>query len=203
MGKITSPLNVACIIYLVVIIHAGIQFNRHGGENATVDKIALANGDGTSLVESASARVPFMLDYRIKQTGESPKLRCKALDFANGEFILRTHFIEYSQNKTKLDDALNANTLAYELYVRFVEYTGMTDQNTQKSKILDALIDGRVPVRLRLEADNNIDEKSHILDEKLFAIEEFLPMWQNLGLKSALKVAEKADENSIDWTHAN
>jgi len=165
----------------------GMQYNRHGGEYADVDREALAQGDASSFIESANAEVPFIFSYKIKQTNEYPKLRCKALDFANGEFILRAHFIEHSKNKTRIDDALNANTMAYELYVKFVEYTGITNQCTQKSKILDTLIDGNYPVRLRLEADNNTEGESVILDEKLYTIEELLPMWQKLGLKAAKK----------------
>lgn len=176
-----SPLNIASLIFIIYISHIAIQFNRHGGENQGISHEQMAKGDGSSFVSSASERLPFGFYEQFSD------IYCREIAFEDGSIVFKCYSASNPQRTTFDKSKANIYFIAKDLYIRYIEYTGITNRCTNQSKVLDAILSRNYPIKIKLYKRRGepyqIDPEAP-LDEFVVTADDYIPIWKGLGLKS-------------------
>lgn len=168
-----SPLNVASLIFIILMCHVAVQFNRHGGSHR-ISHEKMAQGNTESFVKAAREHLPYGFYGTTKY--------CRDVALEEGRVVFKVTTLE-------ADDKFHGTKEGYisTLYARLVEWTAITNKKTNRSSVLDAILAGGYPIVFRLCAlgpDSTVDD-SRVYDELVVMPDEYIPILKEKGLRSA------------------
>lgn len=191
-----NPLNIACMLFIVVMVYLAVKFDNRGEDYIREDMKERMRSDVPDFINEANGYGPFKIMYSKDKTGDRVFLICKIVDYKDGQVIFRTYFKDPEKATESLGPDFTNEAILQTLYWQFIDFSRYTSQNLEKSKILDGIVESQSPVVLQLEADDDLGE-SRVLDQREITYEEYLPLWHEYGLKSTNSIVNEMERNDI------